>query len=355
MIETTSMISDAPAEVASWRLGARRKIAVTLMAVVVAFAAAGWFAYACVEMPGESFAGAAPVLTASDRALAQELRRHVTELAVGIGERRATHGDSLLRAERYIQAELTARLPGARVRREALVGTEGNPANLVLELQGKRSAEIIVVGAHYDTAPGGTPGANDNGSGTAALLVLAPRLAQRERAASIRLVFFANEEPPHFQTKTMGSLQHAAGCAERGKEIRAMLSLETMGYYSDEPGSQEYPPAIAGMYPDRGNFIAFVGNVGSVMLVREVVALFREHASIASEGAGLPESLPGIGWSDHWSFWQHGYSAVMVTDTAVFRDPHYHEESDVVTNIDFEKLARVVVGLERTIDALANE
>lgn len=187
----------------------------------------------------------------------------------------------------------------------------------------------------------------------AATVALAPRLAARKHALPIRLVFFANEEPPHFQTKTMGSLQHAAGCAQRGEDLRAMLSLETMGYYSEEPGSQQYPPAIADLYPDRGNFIAFVGNVGSLLLLREVASLLRVRATIPSEGAALPERLSGIGWSDHWSFWQHGYSAVMVTDTAVFRDPNYHQQTDTLANIDFEKLARVVEALQGTIEELA--
>lgn len=328
---------------------------VTLALVMAGLAITAWFAYACVRMPGRSFTGTAPALTAGERLLASELRRHVNELSVRIGERRAEHGDSLLRAERYIQSELVASVPAVKVQREPLVDAAGDPANLVLELPGKHSAPIVVVGAHYDTAPGGTPGANDNGSGTAALLALAPHLAQRGHDLPIRLVFFANEEPPHFQTKTMGSLQHAAGCAQRDERLRAMLSLETMGYYSDVPGSQDYPPSIADLYPDRGNFIAFVGNVGSMFLLREVVSLFREHGTIASEGAAMPATLPGIGWSDHWSFWQHGYSAVMVTDTAVFRDPNYHQESDIVDNIDFDKLARVVGGLKLTITALATD
>lgn len=340
-------------EVDQLRRSARHNALIAAAAVAAVATTVTLAAIACVEMPGESFNGASPPLSAAERALADELRAHVTSLSVGIGERRAELGNSLLRSEEYIRSALVSSVPGAVVRREALAGAQGNPGNLVLDLPGEAASPFVLIGAHYDTAPGGTTGANDNGTGTAALLALASRLAKQRHTLPIRLVFFANEEPPHFQTKTMGSLQHAAGCAKRGEEIRAMLSLETMGYYSDAPGSQHYPALIKDFYPDRGSFIAFVGNIGSLLLVREVVSLFREHATIPSEGAALSAALPGIGWSDHWSFWQHGYSAVMVTDTAIFRDPNYHQESDLVENLNFEKLARVVVGLERTIEVLA--
>jgi Zn-dependent M28 family amino/carboxypeptidase len=213
----------------------------------------------------------------------------------------------------------------------------------------------VIVGAHYDTAPGGTPGANDNASGTAAALALASRLAGARHRLPIRIVLFANEEPPYYRGRTMGSLQYAAGCRKRGEDVRAMLSLETIGFYSEEPGSQHYPPPLHLLYPDRGNFIAFVGNLASRALVRDAVQRFRTHARFPSEGAALPDALPGIGWSDHWSFWQFGYPALMVTDTALFRDPNYHERSDVVENLDFERLARVVAGLQRVIEELASQ
>ena len=132
-----------------------------------------------------------------------------------------------------------------------------------------------------------------------------------------------------------------------------MFSLETMGYYSESPGSQKYPPPLSSLYPDRGNFIGFVADLSSRSLVRESLGLFREHATLPSEGAELPASLPGIGWSDHWAFWQHGYQAVMVTDTALFRDPNYHRSSDTIDKLDFQRLGRVVVGLEKMLTALS--
>lgn len=309
----------------------------------------------CIPMPGSSLQGPAPRLSVEEQQVAVELRRHVTKLAVDLGERRATEGDSLRRAENYLHDELAplTALPGVTLTREPLRNAPGDPANLVLDLPGRGAGPIVLIGAHYDSAPGGTPAANDNGSGTAAALVLARRLAPAAHRLPLRVVLFANEEMPYFATEAMGSLQHARGCKERGEQLRAMFSLETMGYYSDAPGSQKYPPPLSSLYPDRGNFIGFVGDLSSRALVRESIRSFRAHATIGSEGAALPAALPGIGWSDHWAFWQVGYQAVMVTDTALYRDPNYHQLSDTPEQLDFERLARVVVGLQATILELA--
>jgi Zn-dependent M28 family amino/carboxypeptidase len=296
-----------------------------------------------------------PAPTSTERAVAEQLQQHVTALSVDIGPRRATLGNSLQRAEQYIVAELVKVQPAPPTpRREALPGAPGSPANIVLELPGSEPGPLVLLGAHYDTDQGGTPGANDNGSGVAAALVLAARLAPAKHRLPIRIVFFANEEMPYFTTPAMGSLHHAQGCRKRGEVLRAMLSLETMGYYSDEPGSQKYPAPLSFLYPDRGNFIGFVGDLASRSLVREVIGHFRAGATIPSEGAALPAALPGVGWSDHWAFWQQGYAAIMVTDTALFRDPTYHRHSDISPNLDYQRLARVVVGLERVVLELAS-
>lgn len=338
-------------------LVAKRRGRSARVALIATLASATAIAIAlvyCTDMPGQSREGPLPGLTASEREAARELERHVRVLSVDIGERRAVVGDSLRRAESYLARELTplGSAPGARLSREPIPNAPGDAANLVLDLPGKLSGPLVLVGAHYDSAPGGTPAANDNGSGTAAALVLARRLAPDKRRLPLRFVLFANEEMPYFTAPTMGSLVHARGCKARGERLRAMFSLETMGYFSDAPGSQKYPPPLSALYPDRGNFIGFVADLGSRALVRESLGLFRQHASLPSEGASLPASLPGVGWSDHWAFWQQGYRAVMVTDTALFRDPNYHRDSDTVDKLDFERLARVVVGLERMLRSL---
>jgi Zn-dependent M28 family amino/carboxypeptidase len=190
---------------------------------------------------------------------------------------------------------------------------------------------------------------------------LAKRFATRETEQSppptpnktLRFVAFVNEEPPYFLSGEMGSQVYARRCKERGDKISAMISLETIGYFSDAPNSQTYPsPGLGLFYPQVGNFIGFVSNVKSRALLRRVITLFRKHAKIPSEGASLPAFIPGVSWSDQWSFWQHGYPAIMVTDTALFRYPYYHSSNDTPDKLDYDRFALVVSGIEKTIDEL---
>jgi Zn-dependent M28 family amino/carboxypeptidase len=212
-----------------------------------------------------------------------------------------------------------------------------------------------VVGAHYDSIDD-APGANDNGSGTAAILELARLLKDLRLAHTrLRLVLFVNEEPPYFQTGDMGSYRYAGLLAERGEPVAAMISLETIGYFSDAPGSQQYPPPFGAIFPNRGNFVAFVGMTGSRPLVHEAMASFRRHTSFPSIGGIAPGFIPGIDWSDHWSFAQHGFQAMMITDTAIFRYPHYHRPTDTPDKVDYERLARIAKGIERVLRDMTKE
>jgi Zn-dependent M28 family amino/carboxypeptidase len=199
----------------------------------------------------------------------------------------------------------------------------------------------------------GSPGADDNASGVAALIELAGLLG-KERLP-IRFIAFANEELPYFMGPEMGSWNSARRARDRGETVRAMLSLEMLGYYRDEPRSQRYPPPLGLLYPDRGNFIAFVGDLGARSLVRKSVSAFRKHASFPSEGVAAPSFVPGVTWSDHWPFRNHGFPAIMVTDTAFNRYPHYHLPTDTPEKLDYERLARVTLGLAATLRALAGE
>jgi len=239
----------------------------------------------------------------------------------------------------------------------------GQPChNIEAEIPGNRP-EIIVIGAHYDSVFG-SPGANDNGSGAAAVLALAQRFAAREKGQrppqrtpnkTLRFVAFVNEEPPYFLSGEMGSLVYARRCKEHGDKISAMISLETIGYFSDAPHSQTYPsPGLGVFYPKVGNFIGFVSNVKSRALLRRVVTLFRKNAKIPSEGASLPAFVPGVSWSDQWSFWQQSYPAIMVTDTAPFRYPYYHSSSDTPDKLDYDRFTLVVSGMEKVIQELVN-
>lgn len=312
------------------------------LVLLIAFVTAGGLWY-MLRIPGRSHQGPLPPLTERQRAVADALAAHVHALADGIGERSGRSPRSLARAAEYIRAELEK--SGYAPQSQLFTVGQQPVENIESELRGREMPEeILLLGAHYDTVPG-CPGANDNASGVAALLEIARSLRATPRRRSVRFVAFVNEEPPFFQGSAMGSLQYASRSRERGERILGMLSLETIGWYSSEPGSQQYPPPLAAFYPSQGDFIAFVSNLRSARLLRRVVGSFRQHARFPSQAGALPEALPGVGWSDHWSFWQYGYPAVMVTDTAPFRYPHYHMPDDTPDKLDYPSLARVVEGL----------
>ena len=142
---------------------------------------------------------------------------------------------------------------------------------------------------------------------------------------------------------------YASNLKERGVEVLAMYSLETLGYYSDAQGSQSYPWPFALIYPDRGDFLAFVSDLRSRDLVRSTIAAFRSVAELPSEGIAAPRAVPGVDWSDHRSFWEQGWPAVMVTDTAFYRNPHYHTATDAPDTLDYDRLTRAVHGLSEVL------
>ncbi|HEY0157603.1 MAG TPA: M28 family peptidase [Thermoanaerobaculia bacterium] len=289
-----------------------------------------------------------PVAAAAPLAVAA-LRRDVTALCA-IGERNTLFPEQLAAAADLIERELAA--AGYTVERQTYeVERDAVRAdNVIAELKG--GPEIVVIGAHYDSVTG-TVGADDNASGVAALLALARRFAGTKPSRTLRFVAFANEEPPHFQSRDMGSWQYAKRCRDRGEKIVAMLSLETIGYYDERRGSQHYPPPLAAMYPDTANFIGFTSNLGSRALLSRCVKAFRATTDFPVESAALPELIQEVGWSDQWSFWQFGWPAIMVTDTAPFRNPHYHAPSDRPGTLDYERLAHVVEGLTGVVRELA--
>jgi len=282
----------------------------------------------------------------------EHLRRHVGQLAGDIGERNVWRPAALDAAAGYIAH--TLRGLGFSPTFQQFEAAGRTVRNIDATIVGvRRPQEIVIVGAHYDTVIG-CPGANDNATGTAAMLEIARTLAARPAHRTVRFLAFVNEEPPFFQSGQMGSFVYARRAREQRENVVAMLSLETIGYYADAPGSQHYPvPRVFSLlYPSRANFIAFVSNFYSARLLRHSLRIFRAHASVPSKGAAVPAGIAGIGWSDHWSFWQHGYPALMVTDTALFRYPHYHTPSDTADKIDYDRTARVVHGLSRVVAEL---
>lgn len=303
------------------------------------------------SMPGESFRGAAPPLTSDQEAVRRRLRTHVEKLAGEIGDRRLAVRHTLRQAQEYIVGEFETM--GYEVVLREYEVEDRTVANIEVVLEGAtRSEEIVVVGAHYDTAA--NPGADDNASAVAALLELARWFEGKNSDRTLRFVAFVNEEPPYFhQEGEMGSWVYARDARKRGENIRAMIALEMLGYYSEKEGSQRYPFPLSLFYPSTGNFIGFVGNYSNRELVRRTIGEFRKHATIPSEGAAPPGMLTGVGWSDHWSFWQEGYPAIMVTNTAMMRNPNYHRPTDLPETLDYEKMTRVVEGLKYVVGDLS--
>src|SRR5512145_1614339 len=287
-----------------------------------------------IRMPGTSHAGPLPPLTGETRALSLRLRLHVAALAA---------------KERNVDLETPGRYIEQAFRSQGLVSSVQEFLSAGRTVRNiEAGAGDIVVGAHYDTVPG-SPGADDNASGVAVLIELAAM------KMPVRLVAFANEEPPYSFGPDMGSWAWAKRARDRGEPIRAMFSLEMLGYYRDTAGSQRYPAPLGLFYPDRADFIAFVGDLGARGLVRRSIKAFRKSAAFPSEGVAAPAFIPGVTWSDHWSFRRHGYPAIMITDTAFYRYPHYHLPNDTPDKLDYERMARVTLGLAAMLNELASQ
>ena len=303
-------------------------------------------------MVGKSYAGRFLPLSAQEKEISARLSGHVFVLADEIGERNIWLPEKLAAAAAYI--EETWQGQNFMVQRQEYDARGVKSANLIIEIPGNsRAGEIVIVGAHYDSVLG-SPGANDNGTGVASLLEISRLLSGTNNARTIRLVAFTNEEPPFFLVRDMGSRVYASRLRQQEEDIVGMLSLETMGFYSEAPHSQEYPFPFSFFYPDSANFIGFVANLRSRHLMRLSLAAFRRTTRFPSEGTAAPGWITGIGWSDHWSFWREGYRAIMITDTAFFRYEHYHTRQDTPEKIDYDRLARVTIGLAEVVKELAN-
>ena len=285
--------------------------------------------------------------------LTHRLQMHVERLAGDIGERNVFASEALQRAAVYIEDEWGTM--GYDVERLEYDVSGIRCANLVTTRKGSaRSSEILLLGAHYDSVIG-SPGANDNASGVAALLEIARMFHAVEPMLTVRFVAFVNEEPPFFWTHKQGSMVYAEAARRRGDDIRLMASLETIGCYSDQPGSQSYPPLFRLFYPNRGNFIGIVSDFGSRPAMQRLAEAFRAQSDFPLQTVSTFRFIPGVSWSDHRSFWRHGYPAVMVTDTAFYRYRHYHTPTDTADKLAFPKLAQVTLGLFQAVAVLARE
>lgn len=273
---------------------------------------------------------------------AAALERHVRTLAVDLRPRSVDNLANLDRAAEYVRATLAAN--GATPELQSF-DLDGHVYRNVIARFGPRQGPLLVIGAHYDSNDV-TPGADDNASGVAGLLELARLLAAEPPAGPVELVAFTLEEPPYFRTTSMGSFRHAQALDLAKREVRLMLSLEMIGYFRDEPGSQRFPvAAMSSLYPDTGNFITIVGRFGDFGALRRAKSLFIGATDLPVRSINAPTSMQGVDFSDHASYWHFGMPAVMVTDTAFFRNPNYHAAGDVPESLDFARMAKVVQGV----------
>lgn len=209
------------------------------------------------------------------------------------------------------------------------------------------SQKTIVVGAHYDVWSN-LPGADDNASGVAGLIELTRLVKEQNPKLDSRIEFvaFTLEEPPFFDTDKMGSFVHAKSLKEQNRKVSLMLSLEMIGFFSEEPNSQNYPiPLLNKMYSDKGNFIALVGEFGEWFISRKVKTYFQQMTDLPAYSINTTKYMEGIDWSDHLSYWKQGYPALMVTDTSFLRNKNYHQPTDTADLLDYKKNAQVVLGV----------
>ena len=278
------------------------------------------------------------------------LEAHVRKLSVELSPRDVGHLENLDRAAGYIADEL--RYIGAAVE-EQPYRVQGNSYRNVIARFGPETRERIVVGAHYDSA-GPLPGADDNASGVAGLLELARLLGSQPPQMRVELVAFSTEEPPYFRSTGMGSSVHATSLQMNNVKVRAMLSLEMIGYFRDEKGSQHFPVGLLGaLYPSTGNFIAVVGRVSDGLLVRQVKSAMSNAAPLPVYSINAPSLIPGVDFSDQLNYWHAGYGAVMITDTAFYRNPNYHTQHDTAEKLDYKRMAMVVEGVYAAVTELS--
>ncbi len=315
----------------------------TLACVLLLFAG-------CICMPpGFSYRGPLDPLTSAQQERAATLRADVAVLAERIGPRCLEKSDDkLTAAAEWIGEELSK--AGYAVDRQTYAIRGRSCVNLAVERRGAtRPDEIVVLGAHYDSVCW-SPGANDNGSGVAAVLALARLFRDRPVDRTLRFVFFTNEEYPYCSSERMGSYQYARRCREHGEMIIAMISLDEIGCFSDRPGSQKAVFPMNLLYPSRGDYICVVANADNHRLMSRVTTAMRRHVKFPAEGLAVNAS--DVERSDHWAFVRFGYPAVLITDTAPFRYPHYHRPTDTPDKLDYDRMARLVDGLVGAVGEL---
>ena len=305
-------------------------------------------ALAWIWLTNPMFAGSGSMAISNVRS--ERLEKHVRMLAGTFFPRDVAHPENLLRAADYIREEF--RKAQGKVADQCYKVRQQTYCNVIARF-GPDTEERLVIGAHYD-AFGERPGADDNASGVAGLIELAHLLGQSAPAIQVELVAYTLEELPHFGTHTTGSAVHANFLRSRGIPVRLMISLEMIGYFSDAEDSQRVPFSLLKLfYPSRGNFILVVGNLSQWRMTRRVKRAMQTAAPLPVHSINAPAFVPGVDWSDHRYYWAAGYPAVMVTDTAFYRNPNYHTVKDTAETLDYERMAKVVDAVTGAILALA--
>ena len=324
-----------------------KNVLILLISSLLVIGLSFWlFLYWCTTMPGTPYEGELPAKNTIE--LQKRLERDVLSLTQL--RRNYSKPDEYESSVAFIEARLAGL--GLESTRQAVPTERGDAFNVIAMIPGTaKTKDTLVIGAHYDTYAS-TPGADDNASGVAGALELARVFKDKPAAKNLLFVFYANEEPPYFQTEGMGSLVHAKSLAN-DPNIKAigMFSLEMLGYYDTAPNTQNYPPPLDSFYPDRGDFIAFVGSMSFRDIVTFSTGVFRDSVDFPAYGFAGPGFIRAIGFSDQWSYWQVGIPALMVTDTAFFRNDNYHTSGDTPDTLDWDRFARVVEGLEPVIRA----
>ncbi len=284
----------------------------------------------------------------------ENLKKTVDILSKEIGSRGYLQIDALEKTVDYITSEF--KRYGYNVSLQPYEFEGRIYKNIYTEIRGKKAPEkILIIGAHYDTVTG-TPGADDNASGIAGLVEIARLLYNQPLDKTVRFVAFSLEEPPFYRSKLMGSHVYAQSLKEKGEDIEGMICLEMIGYFTNEPESQFFPLSFfRWMFPDRGNFIALVSNLQSKDFLNRVKHAFKKGTDLPVQSISTLSIIPGIDFSDHRSFWEFGYNALMVTDTAFYRNPHYHNIGDFPETLDYESMSKVVLGLKSAIEELAKD
>lgn len=326
-------------------------LGLTLAVVFIVFACiyAGLF-YFSVSMPGQAEPELS-ALTSEQQQTGARLQETVQTLANDIGPRTLSgYARNLDRARIFLKKRLKKQ--GYTVHEQSFTVHSDTTSNLYVQLPGQLN-ERVIIGAHYDTHRN-TPGADDNASGVAVLLELARRLQGKSFERPISLVFFTNEEKPYHRPPHRGSFRYAHRLKSQAVPVRVMVSLEMLGYYTHKPNSQHYLSVpLSYMLPKTGHFLAFVGKFEQRPLLRDGIRYFRKKRAFPSYGMALPGQIPQLRRSDHGPFWALGYPAFMLTDTANFRNPNYHRQTDTPDTLDYEAMARITDGIEEMVEAFA--